>query len=289
VRVRIAQTSLAVALAVLFFAAAARAQNPDTMSPEQSTAKAKQLLQQAIEALGGQAFRNSTELSCEGRLAQFGHGGEMMGFANYRNYWHFPDKNRTEYIVNSTKGGIFAVLIGNLPIKGGTLVQLFSGDRGWVLDKEGVNEAPATSVADFQEAVKHNLRNVLLLRANQEGVYLRYGGLATVDLHPVDWVEISDQEEGAIRLALDRSTHLPVRMVVTSQDRDTGQMDEDVIIFSNYQPHEGVQTPMQVTKLHNDRRAYQLFYSSCNANPNLPADFFTKEGLEKSSGKSAKK
>jgi len=68
---------------------------------------------------------------------------------------------------------------------------------------------------------------------------------------------------------------------VTSKDAETGQMDEDVTIFTNYQPNDGVQIPMQVTRLHNERRTYQLFYNSCKANPRLPADFFTKEGLER--------
>jgi hypothetical protein len=285
VRLKHAHVALLLAVVMLPLASEVKAQNPDTIAPEQSSAKAKQLLQQAIDALGGAAFRNNKELDCEGRLAQFGHSGGMMGFVNYRNYWLFPDKNRTEYVVNSTKGGMFAVLIGNLPIKGSTLVQVFSGDEGWVLTKEGVNEAEATDVAQFQEAVKHNLRNVLLLRVNQEGVYLRYGGLATVDLHPVEWIEITDRDEGSIRLAVDRSTHLPARIVVSSKDEVTGEMDEDVTIFSNYQPHEGIQMPMQVSRLHNDRRTYQLFYNSCNANPNLPADFFTKEGLAKSAKK----
>jgi len=285
VRLKLAHVAM-LALALLpMLVYGAHAQNPDTIAPEQSAAKAKHILQQAIDALGGQAYRDNKELDCEGRLAQFGHAGGMMGFVNYRNYWLFPDKNRTEYIVNSTKGGMFAVLIGNLPIKGSTLVQVFSGNEGWVLTKEGVNEAESTDVAQFQEAVKHNLRNVLLTRVNEEGVYLRYGGLATVDLHPVEWIEITNREEGSVRLAVDHSTHLPARIVITSKDEVTGEMDEDVTIFSNYQPHEGIQMPMQVTRLHNDRRTYQLFYNACNANPNLPADFFTKEGLTKGAKK----
>ena len=150
------------------------------------------------------------------------------------------------------------------------------------MDKSGVNEAPASTVSDFQAAAKNHYRNVLLRKVNEPDVFLRYTGTTTVDLWPVDWVEITNRgEEGSIRLAFDHSTHLPARIAVTSKNVDTGQMDEDVTIFTNYQPNEGIQIPMQATRLHNDRRTYQLFFDSCKANPNLPADFFTKAGLER--------
>jgi len=282
VRMKLVKACVGVGFALVLLAPGLRAQNADLLDPEKSTAKAKQILQQAIEALGGAAFRDYDELECSGRQAQFDHSGALGGYAGYRSFWHFPDKNRTEYIVSSTKGGLLAVFVGALPVKGGEFIQVFSGNEGWTMDKSGVNEAAASTVADFQVAAKRQLRNVMLLKVKEQDVFVRYAGTTTADLRPVDWVEITDRgEEGSIRLAFDNSTHLPSRMVVASKDAETGQMDEDVTIFTNYQPSDGIQLPMQVTRLHNDRRTYQLFLASCKANPNLPADFFTKEGLER--------
>ena len=281
-RMKLAKACVGVAFAVVLLAPGAKAQNAEMWDPEKSAAKAKQLIQQAIEALGGAAFRDYDEQECDGRQAQFDHTGGLLGYAGYRGYWHFPDKNRTEYLINSTKGGPLAVLVGILPVKGGVFIQLFSGNEGWTMDKSGVNEAAASAVSDFQTAAKRHYRNVLLLKVNEPDVFLRYAGTTTADLRQVDWVEITDHgEEGSIRLAFDHSTHLPSRIAVTSKDEVTGEMDEDVTIFTNYQPNDGIQIPMQVTRLHNDRRTYQLFYDSCKANPNLPADFFTKAGLER--------
>ncbi|HXR33308.1 MAG TPA: hypothetical protein VN830_06355 [Verrucomicrobiae bacterium] len=281
-RMKLAKSCVGLVLALVLLAPGVKAQNPEIWDPEKSAAKAKQLLQQAIEALGGAAFRDYTDVECEGRLAEFDHNGDRAGDANYHNYWHFPDKNRTEYVVNSTKGGPLAVFVGILPIKGGVFIQVFSGSEGWTLDKSGVNEAAAGAVSNFQEAAKNHFRNVLLLKVNEPDVFLRYTGTTAVDLWQVDWVEITNRgEEGSIRVALDHATHLPSRVVVTSKDADTGQMDEDVTILTNYQPNDGVQIPMQVNRLHNDRRTYQLFYNSCKVSPKLPADFFTKEGLER--------
>src|ERR1700682_5182374 len=69
--------------------------------PEQSAAKAKAVLQQVIGVLGGSAYLNVRDSDCEGRLAQYGHSGEVASFTIFRDQWLLPDKNRAEYI---TKG-----------------------------------------------------------------------------------------------------------------------------------------------------------------------------------------
>jgi hypothetical protein len=280
VRLRFKQFSLLAASGVLLIPVAT-GQNPDMMTPEQNAAKAKQLLNQAIEALGGNAYRQSEGTDCDGRVANLDRAGEVEGFSFLRNYWRYPDKNRTEYVVKSTKGGFFAVLWGNIPIKGGSFIQVFNGDNGWTMDKGGVNEADATVVAEFQESLKRQIHNLLLKRVNEEGVFLRYAGIGIADLRPVEWLEFSDQDGRTVRLALDRETHLPWRTVVSTPNQETQTTDEDVTIYTNYKESEGVQTPMQVTREHNGRRTYQIFYNSCRNNPNLPPDFFMEASLRR--------
>jgi hypothetical protein len=281
VRLSLRHSGALAVLGLLFMVSPARAQNPDAMDPDKNAAEAKRLLNQTIEAMGGGAFRNSVESECEGRVAQLDRNGSLMGYNFIHSYWHYPDKSRTEYVVKSTKGGLFAVLVGNLPIKGGTFVQLFNGDKGWTMDKSGVNEADATVVAEFQDVVKRQIRNLLLDRVNEEGVFLHYGGIGVADLRQVEWVEISDQDGRTVRLALEHGTHLPLRTIVTTSNEETRDRDEDVTIYSNYKDLEGVQTPLQVSREHNGRRTHQIFYNSCKHNPNLPADFFTEEGLQR--------
>jgi hypothetical protein len=281
VRLSLRHSGVLAMLGLLLMISPALAQNPDTMDPDKSTAKAKQLLNQAVEALGGSTYQNSVENECEGRVAQLDRNGGLMGYNFIHSFWRYPDKNRTEYVVKSTKGGLFAVLIGNLPIKGGTFIQLFNGDKGWTMDKSGINEADATVVAEFQDVVKRQIHNLLLDRVNEEGVYLRYAGIGVADLRQVEWVEISDRDGQTVRLALEHGTHLPLRTIVTTPNEEMRDRDEDVTIYSNYKELDGVQTPLQVTREHNGRRTHQIFYNSCRHNPILPADFFTEAGLQK--------
>lgn len=261
-RLRIAKILQCVAL-LLSFAYSAGAQNPDIMTPEQRTAKAKQILNQLIEAMGGQRFLAATGTQCTGRVAQFGHNGEMTGFVDFNEYWQYPDKKRTDY---SKKGNV---------------IDLFHGDQGWTLDRGGVSEEPTSVVSDFQEALKRSVNNLLRRRLHEEGIAVRYAGIAVVDLKPVDWVEITDADDRMIRLAVDRSTHLTVRSVAVIEDKEEGVRIEEVSLYSNYQTIDGVTIPKQVSRERDGRRVAQVFYDNCRLNPNLAPDFFTKAALDK--------
>lgn len=268
---------------LLVLAANARAQNPDTIAPEQSTAMARGILGQVIQAMGGPTYLGMTARECDGRRALIGHSGELSGYVGLKDYWQYPDKDRTDYIAHS-RNTLLGYIIGvqDLDIThGGVVITLFSGDQGWVMDRGGVSEMPATSVSQFQEAAKQNLDNLLRLRLKDESTRYRWAGLETVDLRPVDWIEITDADGRTSRLAVDRSTHLPVRSVVVTQDEELGQSREDVAIYTNYQPKGGVQIPMQVTRERDGRRIMQIFYDDCRPNPGLSSDFFTREALEK--------
>ena len=263
--------------------AGTRAQNPDTMGLAQNEAKAKQLLKQSVEAMGGGLYRDQAESECDGRVAQLDRNGTVMGFSYIKSFWHYPDKNRTEYIIHSTKGGYFGILIGDfpLPVKGGEFIQLFNGDSGWTMDKDGVSDADATVVSEFQNALKRQVRNLLLHRASEDGVFLHYAGIGVADMREVEWVDFSDENDRVVRVALDRLTHFPLRTDAITPNQEMRDKDEDVTIYSNYREQQGVQTAMQITREHNGLRTHQTFFTSCTNAPSLPPDFFTEESLQK--------
>jgi len=266
-RIRSAPILIRISALLALFAALAvtgvRAQNPDNMMPEERNAKGKQILDQLITAFGGPTYLDIRESNCEGRLAQFGHSGEMTGYTNFKVYWRFPDKNRTDFA------------------KKGVIVNIYNGDRGWTLDKGGVSELSNAAVADFQEQAKRDINNLLRLRLKEPGMVIRYGGTDVVDLKTVDWVELVDSEQRDFRLAVDHTTHLLVRSVVTLADDTSPDRSVETHIYTNYQLMDGVYTPLQITLDRNGRRINQVFFQSCKYNPGFAEDFFTKGALDK--------
>ena len=241
----------------------ARAQSADVLMPEQSAAKAKQMLGELISALGGPAYLNVHDAKCTGRLSQFGHNGDLTGYEAFTDLWIFPDKNRTEYA------------------KKGNLVDVYNGNQGWSLDRGGVQEIPAGAMDDFQESIRKDVDNLLRKRLNEEGMIFRYAGSDVVDLKQVDWVELVDRDRRTFRLAIDRQTHLLIRAVVTTRNATTRERTEEVNYYSNYHPVEGVQTPLQVARDRDGRKVYQVFFYECYYNSGISADLFTRAALDK--------
>jgi hypothetical protein len=263
----------AVLLAVTWVAGAPRAaaQNPDEMLPDESAAKAKEILQQAIQGLGGSAYLNVHDVTCTGRLSQFGHSGELNGFETFIDYTIPPLKDRTE----------------NLPKR--NLIQVNNGDKGWVLDRGGVSPAAETDIAQFQDDVRKDIDNILRHRLQEPGMIFRYGGPDVVDLKESDWVELVDSENRTVRIAIARATHLPIRKVVVSRDPNTRTRADEVEYYSNYHPISGIETPYQITRERNGIKVYQVFFEKCEYNTNLSDSLFTRESLEDRWAKVGKK
>lgn len=247
------------------------AQAPETLMPEQSAAKAKALLQQAITAMGGQAYLSVRDAVCTGRGALFGHSGDLTGYTRFRELTKLPDKDRTEYA------------------KKGNIIDIYNGNQGWSMDRGGVQEASAAAIEEYQEGLKKDIDQLLRFRMNEEGMSFRYGGSDIVDLKQVEWVEIVDRDRRTLRIALDSSTHLPLRVVVTTRNPTTRERDEEITYFSNYHSEQGAQTPFQVTRERNGFKVYQVFLTGCQYNTGLSDELFTRASLEKRFSEVSKK
>jgi hypothetical protein len=283
VRLRFFKFAAVILIAGALIVPSASSQRADTMMPEQSVAKGKQILSDLINALGGPGYTQVRESQCQGRRALFGHNGALTGYIDFIDYRRYPDSDRTEYI-GKGRNTILQSLIGIDGLDfahGGVVITLFNRNQGWTYDRSGVSEAPATSVTDFQEQVKRNIDNLLRLRLNEEGMSVRFDGSDTVDLKQVEWVELADREQRTFRLAVDRSTHLLVRGIVITKNEETQQIDEDVAIYTNYQLRDSVWVPLQISRERNGRRTSQYFYDTCKFNPSFPDSLFTKDSLKK--------
>ncbi len=232
------------------------------LSPTQSAAKAKQIIEQSIQALGGRNYLDVRQQSCQGRAAFFGHHDQLSNYQKVYDYNIFPDKERTEY---STKRNI---------------IDIYNGKQGWSLDRGGVSVMPASQVADFQAGTRRDINNLFRFWLHEPDLHFQYDGPDVVDLKQVDWVEVTDAEQRTTKIAIAQITHLPVRAVYISRDPVTHERAEETEYFSNYQTVQGIQTPFQDTRTRNGQKLFQFFVTECQYNQPLEAGFFTRQSLE---------
>lgn len=253
-----------VAAAMLLVALPAYAQNDEILLPEQSAAKAKELLQGMIQALGGSAYLDVKDSTCKGRLGSFGHSGALSGYDVFLDYVKQPDKDRQEM---SKKRNI---------------IYITNGNKGWVLDRGGVSDEPSGQVEENERELQVDLDYILRFRLNEPGMIFRYDGPDVVDLKEADWVEIDDPQGHEIRIAIGKLTHLPIRKEVAMRDPVTHMRTEEVDYFSNFQKVDGVTMYFQQTRFRNGLKVFQVFYDpdGCKFNTGLQDSFFSKESLE---------
>jgi hypothetical protein len=255
---------VAAALAIASAAAPpqASAQDDQFLMPEQSAAKAKQVLNEAIQALGGETYLNVRDVTCTGRIGQFDHSGELTGFGHFIDYELPPSKERQE----------------NLPKR--NIISVYNGDSGWELDRGGVSDAPRADLEDFKEGVEKDLDNILRHRIHEPGMTLRYGGTDIVDLKESEWVELVDSDNRTLRIAFAINTHLPIREIAETRDPKTQMKSEEIDYFSNYHPLSGIQTALQLARERNGTKMFQVFFDNCEYNTSLSDAIFTKESLD---------
>jgi hypothetical protein len=261
------------------------------MLPDESAVKGKQVVRQVIAALGGQAYLNVRDTQCDGRVAQFGTAGTLLGFTLFRDLWLLPDKNRVEYI-SKGEHTILGFLMGSdelLITHGGAMITIYSGNEGWSLDKSGVSDQPEDLVKNFSEQVKSGMNNVLRRRINEPGFDVRYGGTDLIDLKEAEWIEFNDSDHREMRLGIDRFTHLPLRWVVATRNPDTRERTEVMTSYTQYMLLDGVKTPLSIELSRNDRKVTQTFLSACKYNTDLAPQLFTRADLEQHAAEATKK
>ena len=125
-------------------------------SDQENAAKAKQLVQQAIQALGGQAYLTWRTQTSQGRSYSFHHGEpNSLGTLVWR-FRQYPDKDRLEL---TKKRDIF---------------EIFNGDKGWEVTYSGVRNLEGNDIQPYMRRRHYSLDLVLREWINQPGVAFFY-------------------------------------------------------------------------------------------------------------------
>lgn len=231
--------------------------NPVAAVPlDDNARKAKALVEQAIQALGGQTYLNIRDREQQGRGYGFHHGRPSGGGAVFWSFAQFPDKERVEIT------------------KERDIAELYVGNKGYEITYKGARPIDEKDLTDYLRRRQFSLDMVLRTWVNDPGVAFLYEGNAIAAQHPALQVTLINSKNEAVTLYFDVDSHLPVKKSFTWRDPVDKQKNIEEEIYENYRQVQGVMAPYNITRFFNGDMAGERFLNSVTINRGLDQSMF---------------
>jgi hypothetical protein len=276
--------SRALALILLLASAVAQTSAPAAKlaAPENENArKARGLIDQAVQALGGQAYLTTQNRVEEGRWYALHHGGSRGPGVQYRQFNRFPDQDRLEILARGNVfvpipmfGSIDVIVVGRQKKNTNDLVIIHNGDKGYEISNKGTSAQDQKDLTAYLRRRKHSLEQVLRKWINDPTMQYFYDGMAIVDGKPTDSVTLLSSQNDSVSVYLDENTHLPLKTSFSWRDPEDKQKNVEEEIYDNYRLVQGVMTPLSITRTFNGDMTLQRFINTARYNLPLPDSTF---------------
>jgi hypothetical protein len=237
------------------------AQFAATAAKDPSVQKAKQILDDMIRGLGGDAYLNIRTMTMEGRSYSFWQGKPSgLGVVFWR-FWEWPDKDRVELT------------------KQRDVVELNIGDKGYEVTYKGTATQDPKQLDDYLRRRDHSLETVIRKWLPAPGTIILYAGSAIVEQTLTDEVTVFNADNDSVTLSIDPHTHLPVRKIYSYRDPVDRLKDDDAELFSNYRMVQGINTPYSAVRMQNGEMRSQRFINNVSYNTELAPTLFETKGI----------
>ncbi len=248
----------------------APAVSPVLATDQENAHRARALLDQAIQTLGGQAYLGVRDMQQSGRAYSFFHGRPTSNGVLFWRFTQFPDKERIEIT------------------KERDIAQIYNGDKAYEVTYKGPHPMEPKDVTDYLRRRKFSLDIILRTWVNDPSVALLYEGNAIAAEHPALQVTLINSKNESVTLYFDADSHLPIKKTFSWRDPVDKQRNLEEEIYDNYRQVQGVMTPYGFTRYYNGDMAGQRFVNTVSYNQGLdPAMFDPNSGYNpnKPSGK----
>ena len=246
------------------------------LNDSESAHKARALLDQTIEALGGQPYLTFKNRSESGRYYPLYHGRTESTGLPYNYFVEYPDKDRFEVVALKDLHVIPGTIdIGGL--KSGhklDLVVIHNGDHGYEISYKGTAPQDKLDLEKYLRRRQHSLEWIFRKWINDPTVALFYNGLEIVDSKPAEGVTLLNSHDDSVSVWIDQNSHYPVKISYSWRDPKDKQKNTEDEIYDHYKPEDGIMTPTSITRYFNGEMSQQRFIYSAKYNLSLPDTLF---------------
>ncbi len=248
---------------IVFYLAAAM-----TTAETPTGAKGKQVVADAIAALGGDKFLDMQDRVESGRAYSF-YRDRLSGLSIAKIYTRYitvdPTKSNHELGVRERQA------FG----KNEDWALVLREDAGANITYRGPKEIPMEDFERYRETTLHNIFYILRQRLHETGMEFESRGSDVVDRVPVEIVDVIDAQNFVVTVYFHQVTKLPVKQSFSRLDPKTKDRDQEVTRFDRYRDNHGIQWPQQITRERNGEKIYQIFAETVTFNQDLTDDLFS--------------
>ncbi len=237
----------------------------------------KKLLDEMVEALGGQAWLDRKDMQVSGRTAAFFRGqpnGTVIEFTGWR---RFPGSGQPE----AERIGFLSDKSMILPGKKIDIVQIYTADNIYEVTYKGRTTLPKDIVAEYLRRRNHSIESVVSEWMKAPGVMMISEGQTMVERRMADKVTVLSANNDAVTIELDATTHLPLRRTFKWRNEQFKDFDEDAETYDDYHAVDGLPTAYTLTRYRNGDMVNQRFYTKVIYNQGLSPDLFNPDNLLK--------
>ena len=234
-----------------------------------SAERARRVVDEAIQALGGQAFLQMRDRIEEGRAYSF-YREELSGLARARLLTRYltPPDPPTSKFVGVRERQAFG--------KEETAFVLLGEDYGYDVTFRGARKLPEASLERFRESTLRNVFYILRQRMNEPGMSFDSRGADVIDNSSVEIVDIIDPDNRTVTVYFHKITKLPIKQITERREPNRGRPVEEVTIFSKYRDvGGGVMWPFVIQRERDGEMVFSLYSETVTINQDLTDNLFT--------------
>lgn len=233
--------------------------------------KSQQIIDRAVEALGGQKYLNIETVIGKGFYTTYRDGVTQLP-ARFLDYIDYPDRERTEFVGSGIR-----------------TIQTNDGNTGWFFDGavKKISDQTPTQIENFKLVMKASFEYLLRGWWKEEGGKITYVGRREAGLAKRnEAIRVTYPDGFWIEYEFGARDGLPAKIIYkrTRKDPDTGDpvevTEEDQIM--RFIPQDGLTVPWVIDHYINGKQSSRINYESVQYNQRFADSLFAKPADVKS-------
>ena len=238
--------------------------------------RGKRVVDEALAALGGQAFLNMQNRVETGHIYS-SYNDKVSGMAMdalYTTYLPRPDPPEPGFLgvrVRDARGRKPEDIV----LKKQEDIILYTDGTGYEVTFRGARPLADTVIQQFKIATLHNIFYILRQRLTEPGLVLDARDADFLDNRPVEIVDITDANNDTVTVYFDQLTKLPTRQRYYRKDPIDNSKLEEVSVYAKYRDvGGGVMWPFAIRRERNGEKIFEMYSETVEINQDLKDSMF---------------